>query len=298
MDIRHLRFFVAIVKQGSFTRAAEQLHVAQPSVSMAIKSLEEELELTLFNRQDRKATLTAEGEIFHDHARRLLADLEATRQEMADLRGLAAGEVRVGVPPMISAYFLPDIICAFARRYPRLRLSVFGEGAWRIQKMISAGEIDMGVIASRTIPEELESRHFLREELVVCVLPDHKFAGRIAVTIAEFMAEPLVFYKEGYYLRELFTELFKESGGAPKIVFETNLFTMVKSLVKGGLGISTFLRMVVTEDSQVVAVPFDPPLYLDLEIAWKKNAYLSRANRAFVDFLLERTRELTTEHQP
>lgn len=298
MDVRHLRFFVEIVKQGSFTKAAEQLHVAQPSVSMAIKSLEEELALTLFNRQDRKATLTAEGEIFLSHARRVLADLETARQEMADLRGLTSGEVRVGVPPMISAYFLPDIICAFTRRYPHLRLSVLGEGAWRIQKMISAGEIDMGVIASRTIPEDLETRHFLREEVVVCVPLDHSFVGRTAVTFTEFVTEPLVFYKEGYYLRELITELLKESGGTANIIFETNLFSLVKSLVRRGLGISVFLRMVVAEDQEVVAVPFDPPLFLDLEIAWKKNAYLSRANQAFVDFLLERTREFMAEQRP
>ncbi len=297
MDIRQLRFFVEIVKQGSFTKAAEQLHVAQPSISVAIKTLEDELGLALFNRRDRKATLTDEGEVFLGHAQGVLASLEAARQEMADLRGLVAGEVRVGVPPMISAYFLPDIICAFIQRYPHLRLSIFGEGAWRIQKMISIGEIDMGVIASRTIPDDLEARHFLREEVVVCVPPGHRFAGRQSVSFKEFMAEPLVFYKEGYYLRELIEELFKENGGTPRIVFETNLFSLVKSLVRRGLGISAFLRMVVVEDDEVAAIPFDPPFYLDLEIAWKKNAYLSKANQAFVDFLLERTKVFATEQQ-
>lgn len=295
MDVRQLRFFVEIVKQGSFTKAAEQLHVAQPSISVAIKTLEDELGLALFNRRDRKATLTDEGTVFLGHAQGVLASLEAAQQEMADLRGLVAGEVRVGVPPMISAYFLPDIICAFIQRYPHLRLSVFGEGAWRIQKMISIGELDMGVIASRTIPDDLEARHFLREEVVVCVPPDHRFAGRQSVSFKEFMAEPLVFYKEGYYLRELIEELFKENGGTPRIVFETNLFSLVKSLVRRGLGVSAFLRMVVAEDDEVAAIPFDPPFYLDLEIAWKKNAYLSKANQAFVDFLLERTKAFETE---
>lgn len=290
MDIRQLRFFVEIVKQGSFTKAAERLHVAQPSISVAIKALEDELGLALFNRRDRKATLTDEGAVFLGHARKVLANLEAAQLEMADLLGLAAGEVRVGVPPMISAYFLPDIICAFIERYPHLRLSIFGEGAWRIQKMISVGEIDMGVIAGRSIPADLEARHFLREEVVVCVPLGHRLAEQASVSFVEFMAEPLVFYKEGYYLRELFEELFKENGGMPRIVFETNLFSLVKSLVRRGLGISAFLRMVVAGDEDVVAIPFDPPFYLDLEIAWKKNAYLSKANQAFVEFLLERTK--------
>jgi DNA-binding transcriptional LysR family regulator len=291
MDIRQLRTFATIARLSNFTRAAEELHIAQPAVSMAIRKLEEELELTLFSRQDRKVTLTAEGEILLEHARRILADLEAARQEMTDLRGLEKGEVRVGIPPMMSSYFFPLIIREFARRYPGLQLSVLGEGAWRIQRLLSQGELDMGVIAGGQLPETLETRHFLREEVVVCLPTGHPLAERKAIPLAEFTRQPLVFFKEGYFLREMIFDKLRKGALQPQIVFETNLFTLVKSLVKGGLGISTFLRMVVTGDPELVAVPFDPPLHLDLVIAWKKGAYLSRANHAFVDFLLEQTRD-------
>ncbi|HEY6838838.1 MAG TPA: LysR substrate-binding domain-containing protein [Geobacteraceae bacterium] len=287
MDVRQLRFFTEIARLSNFTKAAEGLHVAQPAVSMAIRKLEEELELVLFNRQDKKVSLTAEGEIFLAHARRILDDIKAASQEMGELRDLGKGEVRIGIPPMMSAYFFPDIIWEFKKRYPNLSLSVTGEGAARIKKMISQGEIDMGVIAGRTISDDLEVRHFLREEVVVCVPRGHRFARRKGVTLGEFAREPLVFFKEGYYLRELMGDVLKGTGVTPAIVFETNMFTLVKSLVRAGMGISTFLRMVVAGDDELVAVPFDPPLHLDLVIAWKRHAYLSRANRAFVDFLLE-----------
>jgi len=289
VDIRQLRYFMEIARSGNFTRSAERLRIAQPAVSVAIKKLEDELELTLFNRQDKRVTLTAEGEIFLGHAQRILAGVTAAKLEMADLSGLNKGEVRIGIPPMLSAYFFPAILCDFKARYPSLALSVYGEGAWRIQQMISQGELDMGVIAGRSVPDSLEARHFLREEVVVCVPAGHPFAQKPSVTFGEFVREPLVFYKEGYYLRELIFEVFKGSGMEPRIVFETNLFSLVKSLVRGGLGISTFLRMVVTGEEDLAAVPFDPPLYLDLVIAWKRGAYLSRANRAFVEFLLERS---------
>lgn len=290
MEIRQLRYFLEIARLGSFTRAAEQLRVAQPAVSMAIRKLEETLELVLLNRQDRKVSLTAEGEIFQEHARRILGDLESAEQEMAELRGLGKGEVRVGIPPMLSAYFFPAIIRDFTRRYPDLHLSVHGEGTWRLQKMISQGELDMGVIAGRSVPDTLECRHFLREEVVICVPPGHPFAKRRSVPFTEFIGEPLVFFKEGYYLRELFFEELREKGGTPDIVFETNLYSLIKPLVRDGLGITTFLRMVVANDDDLIAVSFDPPLHLDLMIAWKQHAYLSRPNRAFVDFLLEQTR--------
>ncbi|MBI2353784.1 MAG: LysR family transcriptional regulator [Deltaproteobacteria bacterium] len=289
MDVRQLKYFMEIARTGNFTRAAERLRIAQPAVSVAIKRLEDELELLLFNRQDKRVTLTAEGEIFLEHARGILEGIKVAGLEMGDLRGLNKGEVRIGIPPMLSAYFFPAILRDFKKRYPNLNLSVYGEGAWRIQQMIGQGELDMGVIAGRSVPDTLEVRHFLREEVVVCVPCGHAFARKPSVTFAEFVREPLVFYKEGYYLRELIFEVIKGSGTEPRIVLETNLFSLVKSLVRGGMGISTFLAMVVAGDDDLTAVPFDPPLHLDLVIAWKRGAYLSRANRAFVDFLLERT---------
>jgi DNA-binding transcriptional LysR family regulator len=149
----------------------------------------------------------------------------------------------------------------------------------------------MGVVAGENFPDTLEVRHLLREEVVICVPLDHPFAGRDKVSVAEFVQQPLVFYTEGYFIREFFLEAVRESGASPNIIFETNLFSLVKSLVRNGTGISTFLRMVVAADRDLAAISFDPPLYLDLLIAWKRHVYLSRANRAFVDFLLERAEE-------
>jgi len=291
MDLRQLRVFVEVARQGSFTRAAERLHVAQPAVSISIRKLEEELDFTLLNRQEKRVTLTAEGERLLDHAGRILEDCSAAAAEMAELRGLGKGEVRIGITPMMSSYYFPGIIREFRKRYPNLTLTVNGEGAASIQRLIARGEIDMGVIAGHKVPEGLECQRFLREEIVACVPADHPFAGRKAITCSDFLREPLIVFKEGYYMRELMDDLVEESGMKPQIVFETNLFSLVRSLIKERLGTSTFLRMVVRGDPELAAVSFDPPLHLDMVIAWKENRYLSRANRAFIDFLLESTRE-------
>lgn len=289
MDSRQLRVFVEVVRQGSFTRAAEKLHIAQPAVSISIRKLEEELELTLLNRQEKRVTLTAEGENLLHHAERVLDNLAAAEIEMAELRGLTHGEVRIGIPPMMSSYYFPLIIRDFRAAYPNLKLSVNGEGAASIQRMISKGELDMGVIAGQKLLDGLESQHFLREEIVACVPLDHPLAERKSIRLSEFMQEPLLLFKEGYHMRELMDELMAEEEMQPQVVFETNLFSLVRSLIKQGLGISTFLRMVVSDDDELAAISFDPPLHLDLLIAWKADRYLSRANRAFIDFLLERS---------
>ncbi len=295
MDLRQLRVFVEIVRQGSFTLAAEQLHIAQPAVSMTIRKLEEELDLTLLNRQERRVTMTAEGESLLRHAERILDNLASAETEMAEFRGLTHGEVRIGIPPMMSSYYFPQIIRDFRDRYPNLKLSVNGEGAARIQRMIAKGELDMGVIAGQKSMDGLEYQHFLREEIVACTPLSHPLAGRNKISLAEFLLEPLILFKEGYYMRELMDELVATEHLQPQVVFETNLFSLVRSLIKEKLGISTFLRMVVSDDAELAAISFDPPLHLDLFIAWKADRHLSRANRAFIDFLLERSKMRDTK---
>lgn len=295
MDLRQLRYFLEIVRHNNFTKAAEQLRVAQPAVSMAIRKLEEELDLVLFSRQEKKIALTAEGEVFLTHARKILEEVAATEAEMEEMRGLAKGEVRVGIPPMMGAFFFPRIIREFSEKYPSLHLAVYGEGAARIQRMIIQGELDMGVIAGATFHEALEMKRFLREEVVVCVSKDHPLADRASVTFREFAQEKLLFYKEGYYLREMVLEVLRDYGLKPRVSFESNLFSLNRSLVQQGMGVSIFLKMVVAEDPDLRTISFDPPLHLDLLIAWKKRGYLSRANRAFADFLLSQVPPLPRE---
>ena len=285
MNLRQLKVFVEIVRQGSFTRAAEHLHIAQPAVSISLRKLEEELDLTLLNRHEKQVSLTAEGENLLRHAERILDNLTIAETEMAELRGLSRGEVRIGVPPMMSSYYFPLIIREFRKRYPHLQLSVTGEGAANIRRMITRGELDMGVIAGQASLEGLEAQHFLREEIVACVPLDHPLAGRTAITLPEFLAEPLILFKKGYYIREWIDESIAARNLHPQVVFETNLFSLVRSLIRERLGISTFLRMALRDTPELAAISFDPPQYLDLLIAWKSDRYLSRANRAFIDFL-------------
>ncbi len=288
MDLRQIKTFVEVAKAQNFTRAAETLRIAQPAVSISIGKLEEELALTLFNRNGRQITLTAEGDVFLRHAKRILEDVASAETEMSELRELACGEVRIGIPPMMSSYYFPRVIKDFRNEYPHLQLTVMGEGAAHIQRLISSGEIDLGVIAGSKIPDGLAASCFLREEIVACVPIDHPFASRQSIRLEELLSEPMILFRQGYYMRELTDNLQRNLPEKARVVFETNLFSLVRSLVAEGVGVSTLLRMVVTDESKIAAVSFDPPLYLDLHIAWKKDGYLSRANHAFLNFLTDR----------
>lgn len=286
MDLRQLKVFLEVADCGGFTKAAEKLNIAQSALSIAIKKLEDELEVKLFVRRDRKVSLTAEGESLVLNARDIFGRVAKARQDIADLRGLLKGEVRVGLTPMLSSFFFPKIISEFKRRYPALEISIYGDSAGNIQRKVESGEIDMGIINGK-VPETLDSHHMLREEVVACVARFHPLAAKKKCPVRDLLSEPLVQFKKGYYLRELVDQMAAREGIAPQVMAESNLFSLVRSLVKEELGLAFLLRMAVTKDPDVATISCDPPLFLDFAIAWKKDAPLSPANRAFVNFLIQ-----------
>ena len=287
MDIKPLRYFQAIADANSFTKAAEQLHVAQPAISMAIKKLEAELDLTLFHRHERQISLTDEGKKLLQHSRRILQAIDDARLEMEELKGLTKGEVRVGIPSMLGSYYFPPILMAFRHRYPELDLSVIEGGTWQLQQMLERGELDLAIIVADVLPQELQARTFLREQMLVTVAKDHPLAQQTVVSYDDFFREELVMFKEGYFHRKVVDRLAAKTECTPNISFETNLIPLIKAIVTQGFGISTLLGMVIEEDPDLIGLPFEEPVWLDLSIAWRRNGYLSRANQAFVDFLLE-----------
>ncbi|MES9971941.1 MAG: LysR family transcriptional regulator [Candidatus Thiodiazotropha sp.] len=293
MDIKQLRYFKAICQHGGFTAAARKLHIAQPAISIAIRKLESELNLTLLHRGERQITPTVEGEVLLGHAKRIIEMSETAELEMRELRGLTKGEVRIGIPSMLGSYYFPPILMGFKHRYPALSLSVYEQGTRRLQDMIREGELDLGVVVTDPTPEDLETRLLTREEMVACVPREHSLAARESISMEEFFSHELVVFKTGYFLREFIDRYSQDSRLSPKIAFETNLIPLTKAIVRQGFGITTFLRMVIEQDGQndLVAVPFEEPVFLDLSLAWKKGGYLTQANQAFVDYVLNQTRE-------
>ncbi|MET0010768.1 MAG: LysR family transcriptional regulator [Candidatus Thiodiazotropha sp. 6PLUC9] len=289
MNLKQLSYFKAVVDQGGFSAAARHLHIAQPAISIAIRKLESELDLTLLQRSERQITVTTEGEVLLGHAERLLQQANVAELEMSELKGLTKGEVRIGIPSMLGSYYFPPFLMGFKHRYPELRLSVFEQGTRRLQEMIRAGELDLGVVVADAPPADLETRFLTREEMVACVPKDHPFAKQECISMEEFFSHELVVFKQGYFLREFIDRFSHQRQQEPIIAFETNLIPLTKAIVRQGFGITTFLRMVIEQDVQqdLVAVPFSEPVFLDLSLAWKKGGYLSRADRAFVDYILE-----------
>ncbi|ELR64823.1 Cys regulon transcriptional activator CysB [Photobacterium marinum] len=289
MNIRQLTYFVTLAETANFTRAAERLNIAQPALSVAIKKLEGQLELPLFHRNERKVVLTHEGETLLTHARLILQQVKDANIAMAELKGLEKGEVRLGLPSMLGSYYFPEILMGFKSRYPNLKLTIVEAGTQSIRKMLLNGELDLGIIHNADVPEHLETEHLLSSQMVAVVSKDSELTQQESITFSEFFKHELVMFKEGYFHREFIDSVCLQHGFEPHIAFETNLLQMILKIVRNDFAITALLEMVTEHEKDVVAVPFTDRVDLEIAIAWRKNGYLSIADRAFMEFLKSTT---------
>ncbi len=287
MNTRLLTYFVKLVETENFTRAAEQLHIAQPALSVAIKKLEQQLDLPLFHRNERKVTLTHEGEVLLGHARLILQQINDANIAMAELKGLEKGEVKLGVPSMLGSYFFPEILMGFKSKYPNLKLTIIEAGTQSIRQMLLAGELDLGVIHNEDVPSRLETEHLITSQMVAVVSEKHHLASQPYLKFVDFFKEDLVMFKAGYFHREFIDEVCQKYHFTPKISFETNLLPMMLNIVRHDFSISALLELVTDHEEGVIAIPFEEPVYLNIAMAWRRNGYLSLADRAFLEFVKE-----------
>ncbi|BDU37318.1 hypothetical protein TUMSATVNIG2_17870 [Vibrio nigripulchritudo] len=207
MESKPLRYFVAVAETGNVTKAAAKLNIAQPALSIAIKKLEAELELSLFHRDERKLALTDEGRVLLPFAKGILQQLNDAKLAMEELKGLEKGEVRLGVPSMMGSYYFPEILMAFKASYPNLKLTIVEAGTQSVRKMLLNGELDIGVVINENVPDVLDVDPIFRSQMVAVVGEHHPLAKKESISYQEFFEQELVMFKKGYFHRDFIDEI-------------------------------------------------------------------------------------------
>lgn len=285
MELRQLEYFQAACRLGSITKAAEHLHVAQPSVTVAIQKLERELGVAFFDRSQKNLTLTAEGQAFRRRIDDILGRLADAVVEMNDYRLLQRGSLKIGVPPMLGAFLFPYIFARFRRAFPQVELIVAEEGTMAIRSLLENGELDVGVIITDNLPDGLAVAPITTSSLVVCLPPGHRLGDRAAVAFEELRNEPFVMLKEDAYSRQLILEECARHGFAPRIVLSSGQIETILGLVEEGVGIAFLLEPIACKHTAVISRPLAVPLEIATGLAYSRERYLSGAARAFIAFI-------------
>jgi LysR family hydrogen peroxide-inducible transcriptional activator len=250
MEMQQLRYVVAVARTGNFSRAAEQCHVAQPSLSQQIMKLEEELGERLFDRLKREVKLTAHGEAFLRRAVRILEEVDAAKREASDAQRLLRGTLTIGVLPTIAPYLLPDVLARFMEKFPGVEIVVQEDTTARLLKLAHGYEIDLA-LASRPIEDpRLEVRDLFAEELLLALPPGHPLTRRRSVDVADLQKERLIVMKEGHCLGDQVLGFCERRDLKPNISFRSAQLETVQSLVNSGLGISLIPAMAAIRERE------------------------------------------------
>lgn len=250
MNLEQLRAFVEVAQVGNFTRAAERLHLAQPSLSRQITTLEQDLGTELFHRARRGSTLTVAGESLLPLARRMLADADSVRRELAELAGLQRGRVRLGATPTLCVSLVAEVFAAFHAAHPGIELHLSENGSRRLLEELGAGELDLALITTShgVATDRFTVAPLLVEELVV--VSSHAVppvTAHDAISLAEVAALPQIVFSPTYDLRATTDAAFRAAGVTPAAVVEGAEMDAVLRFVERGLGVAIVPAMVLVE---------------------------------------------------
>lgn len=289
MELRQLRYLIALAEERSFTRAAVRSHVAQPALSQQIRRLEDELGLSLVDRTTRQVALTEAGEVLTERARRAVAELEAARAELSELAGVRGGRVTIGAMQTLGAFDLPALLGAFHSQFPGVELSVREEASDTLAEMVRSGTVDLALLSvTDRIDRQGLELHLLASEDVVLLLPaSHRLAARRRVRVAELAGESFVSFREGWAIRHLLVQAGREAGFDPHIAFESNEVTRIRALVASGLGVALMARSAAEDPGlgvRVVSLTAPRPVR-DVTLAWRSGRRMAPAASALLDLI-------------
>jgi DNA-binding transcriptional LysR family regulator len=289
MQLHQLAYALAVAEEESFTRAADRLHLAQPSLSRQVRLLEHELGVVLFNRGpgQGRVTLTPDGSALLPFVQRVLADVEATGAEARALSGMVRGRLAVGATPSLVTSVLAPALVSFHGSYPGIDLSVVEAGSHQLVPQVAAGEVDLALVVEPVTDPLVVTVPLFEDPLVLATATGSALAGRRRVRVRDLDGLDLVILREGYDLRAVTLDACAAAGVTPRLVSEGGEMAGVLAFVAAGLGAAVVPAIALPGDGSLVGVPFSAPgLRRTVALAQRGDRALARPAQALADQLV------------
>ena len=286
MELRQLEYFCNVGKFENFTRAAQNLHVSQPSVTKAIKVLESELQLTLIDRTQKNISLTAEGKAFLNHAQKIMQDVEEAKQSMKQFKIRKENTIKFGLPPMIEAYLFPDFFIKFRAAYPNIELDIqeFSDSMEICQKL-KDGTLDFGIVLTPAKSGHKLSIKLLSDKYILCLPKNHRLVNQSIVTFADLKDEKFILQQDGTYQHRMICESCAKCGYRPNVLLSTSQLKTIKQLVTNEAGISLLPNFVINAETDFCRKDISPSMDFDVSLAWGKSKILPNNYNKFIEFV-------------
>lgn len=293
LNLKQLKAFYFVAKHLSFTKAANDLFITQPAVTMQIDNLEQHCETRLFTREKNKLTLTEAGAILYSYAEQIMRLAFEAEQAIKNLKVNPEGVLRIGTTKTFARYLMPPHILKFHEAFPKIRIQLDEGSSQEMATSLLYGRNDLAVVGRIPYDPGLESIPFPSyesDELVVVLPPGHPLTRRSGLTLGDIRREPLLLRERGSGTRHVILQRFEDQGIAPNILLEAGNVDFIKDLVQRGAGIGILGRMSIEEEvrrGSLTAVPLQSEGFvIHIDLLVPREGYRPVAVRAFLDFLL------------
>lgn len=289
MELTQLEFFIRVVEEGSFSKAADRVFRTQPAVSIAIRRLEEEIGAPLFDRSQKTPALTEAGQVVHDYAQRILALRDQARESVAELRTLKRGRVRIGANESTSLYLLPHVILSYREQHPEVRVEIYRHNSDDLPREVLERNVDFALTASEPIDRDLEAFPLLKDDLVLIMNPDHPLAKRESLTVKELGKETFLAHNVRTASRNKVIDVFAQHHTPLNITLELATVETIKRFVQLKIGLAFVPRMCVAEELErgtLASVPVRGLTYhRNIWAVHRRHMTFSHAAQAFLNTL-------------
>jgi len=289
MTLRQLRTFKAVADHSSFSLAAHELRLSQPSVSYQVKELEEALGVPLLDRLGKRVRLTEGGTVLYEYARKMLGVLDEAAQAFEELRGIKRGSLRVGASTTAGIYLMPAALGAFKKEHPGLVIALEIGTRARVQEQVLNGELDLAVVGPASKDPDLTVLPFMHDELVMVAPAGHRLAGHAKLSLKDLQEEPFVMREQASGSRASLEKEARKAGAKLKVAMELGSNGAIKHAVESGLGLAALSRYACAlELAGGSLVELDVkgfPIQRDFHIVHMRRRRLPSSVVAFIAFL-------------
>lgn len=275
MKLSHLRYFLEVARQENMTKAAEILRISQPSLTVAIKDMEAELGVALFQRSRQRIHLTDEGNYFYGALQPVLNDLDRITEHVKRM-GSEHRLVRMGIPPMMGTFLFPELFQQLRAEHPDIHLQISECGALQIQKLLREEALDIGMsIGESLAAEDIAFQPYMSCHICLCVNAGGALAEQEELSLRDVLSEPLVQFNTDFYTTRMITKQYREMDAQPNIILETSQISTIKQFVSNHLA-SSFLieNCILPEDTDITMVRIREFPPVTVGAAWKKGRHL------------------------
>lgn len=286
MRLSQLRYFIEVCKCENITKAAQKIHVSQPSITVAIKDLEEELGIILFHRIKQRIFLTTEGDYFYKELIKILDDFDNLIETVSDL-GNKKNHVKIGVPPMIGSFLFPEIFAGFQELHPEISLDIFEYGAMELRRMVLEEKLDLSImIGEHSRQDGISFNPILKTKYSFYVGKNHPLVNKESVGFDNIKEEKIILFNEGFYIHKIVMDAFSAIGvEKPNIVLQTSQVQTVKKFIREGIAVGFLINNCVEDTDKLVEIPFNYDMPITIGLERKKGRHLYSDEASFIKYV-------------